>query len=171
MAAIAAIFYWSCIHFMQQVSPTLSGIRFSAMNLLALREHSAKELKDKLERKFGSVGLIEEAIAGLIEQNLQSDERFTQAFIAMRQRQGKGPLIIRMELREKGVTSELIAHFVDDSDTFWFELARDVWCKKFRGAVPADSRERAKQMRFLQSRGFSSRHIQAAFAVTTGEDW
>lgn len=156
---------------MQHASPTLADIRFSAMNLLALREHSAKELKDKLERKFESVGLIEEAIAGLTEQNLQSDERFAQAFVAMRQRQGKGPLIIKMELREKGVEGELIAHFIDDSDALWFELARDVWGKKFRGAPPVDARERAKQMRFLQSRGFSSRHIQAAFTGATSEDW
>lgn len=156
---------------MQQVSPALSDIRFSAMSLLAMREHSAKELKDKLGRKFESVGLIEEAIAGLMEQNLQSDERFAQAFVAMRQRQGKGPLVIRMELREKGVAGELIAHFVEDADAFWFELARDVWNKKFRGVPPVDSRERAKQMRFLQSRGFSSRHIQTVFALTTSEDW
>ena len=155
---------------MQQVPPTLTTIRFSAMNLLALREHSAMELKEKLGRKFECVGLIEEAIAGLIEQNLQSDERFAQAFVAMRQRQGKGPLIIRLELREKGVASELIAHFIDDSDTLWFELARDVWGKKFCGTAPADFRERAKQMRFLQSRGFSGRHIQAVFASTTSED-
>ena len=156
---------------MQQTSPTLTDIRFSAMNLLALREHSAKELKEKLERKFECATLIEEAIAGLIEQNLQSDERFARAFVAMRQRQGKGPLIIRMELREKGVAGELIAHFIDDSDALWFELARHVWTKKFRATPPFDSRERAKQMRFLQSRGFSSRHIQAVFTGTTSEDW
>ncbi len=156
---------------MQQVSPTLTDIRLGAMNLLALREHSARELKDKLGRKFDSAELIDAAIAGLIEQGLQSDERFTQAFVAMRQRQGKGSLIIRMELREKGVASELIAHFVDDSDALWFELARDAWHKKFRGALPSDPRERAKQMRFLQTRGFSGRHIQSVFALTTHEDW
>lgn len=155
---------------MQQVSPTLNDIRFNAMNLLALREHSVKELKDKLARKYGDIGLIEEAVAGLTAQNLQSDERFTQAFIAMRQRQGKGPVIIRIELREKGVASELISNFVDDSDPLWFELVQDVWLKKFRGASPADSRERAKQMRFLQSRGFSGRHIQAAFITPTDEN-
>ncbi len=155
---------------MQEVSLTLNDIRFNAMNLLALREHSVKELKDKLERKCGHTALIDEAIAGLIAQNLQSDERFTQAFVAMRQRQGKGPVIVRMELREKGVANELIASFVDESDSLWFELARDVWLKKFRGISPADSRERAKQMRFLQSRGFSGRHIQAAFGTPTAEN-
>jgi len=156
---------------MQQAVPTVSDIRFSAMNLLALREHSVKELKDKLGRKFAVVELIDEAIAELIEQNLQSDERFAQAFVAMRQRQGKGPVIIKMELREKGVDSGVISRFVDDSDVLWCDLARDAWRKKFRGTVPADARERAKQMRFLHSRGFSSRHIQAVFTTSTNEDW
>lgn len=155
---------------MQQASFTLSDIRFSAMNFLALREHSAKELKEKLGRKFSSVELIDEAIAGLIEHNLQSDERFCQAFVSMRQRQGKGSVVIKIELREKGVSPELIAQFVDDTDDVWFELARDVWSRKFRGATPADARERAKQMRFLHSRGFASRHIQAVFVASPGEE-
>ena len=149
----------------------MGDIRFSAMNFLALREHSVKELKEKLGRKFSSVELIDEAISGLIAQNLQSDERFAQAFVAMRQRQGKGSVVIKMELREKGVAPELIARFVDDTDALWYELVRDVWSRKFRGAMPIDSRERAKQMRFLQARGFSSRHIQAVFVSASSDDW
>lgn len=156
---------------MQQLLPTLSDIRMSAMSFLAMREHSVKELKDKLGRKFASVELIDQAIAGLIEQNLQSDERFAQAFVAMRQRQGKGPVIIKMELREKGVDAGLINLHVDESDSVWFELSRDVWHKKFRGAIPAGAQERAKQMRFLHSRGFSSRHIQAVFTTATSDAW
>ena len=156
---------------MSQASFSMGDIRFSAMNFLALREHSVKELKEKLGRKFSSVELIDEVIAGLIEQSLQSDERFAQSFVAMRQRQGKGSVVIKMELREKGIAPELIARFVDDTDALWSELARDVWFRKFRGAMPADSRERAKQMRFLQSRGFSSRHIQTVFVSTSSDDW
>ncbi len=117
------------------------------------------------------MALVDEAIAGLIAQDLQSDERFAQAFVAMRQRQGKGPVIIKMELREKGVGAELIGRFVDDADILWFEFAYEVWRKKFRGTMPADARERAKQMRFLHSRGFSSRHIQAVFTAATSDDW
>lgn len=156
---------------MQQAVPTVSEIRFSAMSLLALREHSVKELKDKLGRKFAAVALVDEAVAELIGLNLQSDERFAQAFVAMRQRQGKGPVIIRMELREKGIGAELIGRFVDDADILWFELAHEAWRKKFRGTMPADARERAKQMRFLHSRGFSNRHIQAVFTAATSDDW
>lgn len=156
---------------MQQEQPKLADIRFKAMSFLAMREHSAKELKDKLESKFEHPKLVDSAIAGLIEQNLQSDERFARAFVSMRQRQGKGSLIIKMELREKGVTPELISQFVNDLDPLWFKLVCEVRDKKFQGAVPIDRRERAKQMRFLHSRGFSGRHIEAAFNTKTEEDW
>ena len=155
---------------MQQEPPKISEIRFSAMNFLTLREHSAKELKDKLLRKYMQVELVEEAVSGLIEQNLQSDERFAQAFVSMRQRQGKGPVIIKMELREKGVAAELIALFIDDLDPLWLELVREVRSRKFRGIAVIDQRERAKQMRFLHSRGFSGRHIQAAFVAKLDDD-
>ena len=154
---------------MEETAITVGDIRFSAMNLLALREHTVMELKNKLGRKFPSAELIELAVQSLIEQGLQSDERFTLAFIGMRQRQGKGPAIIKMELREKGVAAELITSFIDDADILWSELAIEVWRKKFRGAVPQDNRERAKQMRFLQSRGFTGQQIRAVFAATDGE--
>ncbi|HSC67217.1 MAG TPA: regulatory protein RecX [Cellvibrio sp.] len=155
---------------MSQELPSLSDVRFSAMRFLALREHSAKELKSKLEQKFASPDLIEAAITGLIELHLQSDERFAQAFVSMRQRQGKGPLLIKLELREKGISPELIARFVDDSDALWLVLAREAKRKKFHGVAPIDQRGRAKQIRFLQSRGFSSRHIKAAFDSVVVED-
>jgi regulatory protein len=140
----------------------LSDVRFAAMNLLAMREHSAKELTEKLGRKFPSPEIIVQVIVDLKEQNLQSDERFAEAFIRMRQQQGKGCVLIGMELRERGVDAYLISHLIDVSDSAWFALARDVRIKRFK-QMPIDAREKAKQMRFLHSRGFSSRQIQAAF--------
>lgn len=155
---------------MQKDAATLSDVRFSAFGSLAMREHSAKELRNKLERKFEDPALVDAVMEELIAQDLQSDERFTQAFISMRQRQGKGPLIIKMGLRERGIAAELIAECIDDSDELWLKLASDVRQKKFRGAAPIDQRERAKQMRFLQARGFSGRHIQAAFNAAATDD-
>lgn len=87
----------------------------------------------------------------------------------MRQRQGKGPVLIRGELREKGIATDLAAEFIDDADVLWIELAREVWCKRFRGVAAGDSRERAKQMRFLQARGFTGHQIKAVFACVSSE--
>ncbi|WP_212589957.1 regulatory protein RecX [Cellvibrio mixtus] len=149
---------------MEVESPKLSDIRFAAMNFLAMREHSAKELKEKLGRKYSAwPQLLDAVIQALIEQNLQSDERFATAFIAMRQRQGKGSQLIRLELRERGISAELINACVDELDTQWQSLAYDARRKRFGNEMPQDQRERARQMRFLQARGFASRHIQQAF--------
>ena len=144
-------------------------IRLSAMNLLALREHSAKELKEKLVRKYGQNEHVETTIAGLIEEGLQSDERFAEAFIRMRQRQGKGSVLIKMELRERGVPSSLLDILINKQDDIWPKLAKEVRHKRFH-QLPADGREKARQMRFLHSRGFASCHIQVAFTdVLDGE--
>lgn len=147
---------------------TLSDVRFAAMNMLAMREHSVGELVEKLGRKFSDSTLIAQALTVLVEQNLQSDERFAEAFITMRQRQGKGTVLIRKELRDRGVAIPLINSLIDEADAGWSLLAQEVRSKRFH-ALPADGREKAKQMRFLHSRGFASRHIQAAFANTSDD--
>lgn len=144
--------------------PKLSDMRFAAMNFLAMREHSAKELKEKLGRKYAAwPSLLDSVVQELIEQNLQSDERFATAFISMRQRQGKGSQLIRLELYERGINSELIASCLDEFDSEWQSLACSVRCKRFGVEHPKDQREKARQMRFLHARGFSGRHIQQAF--------
>lgn len=147
---------------------TLSDVRLAAMNMLAMREHSVGELVEKLGRKFSDSTLITQVLAVLVEQNLQSDERFAEAFITMRQRQGKGSVLIRMELRDRGIAIPLINSLVDEADVCWSLLAQEVRNKRFH-QLPTDGREKARQMRFLHSRGFASRHIQAAFANTSGD--
>ena len=81
---------------------TTSDIRLAAMNLLAMREHSAHELRRKLAPRFEGAD-VAAVIAVLTAENLQSDERYTEAFIIMRKRQGKGPIRIALELKEKGI--------------------------------------------------------------------
>lgn len=165
MAAYAAIFLVE--RYMPDVN--LSCIRMAAMNLLAMREHSAGELKEKLGRKFAQPELIDEAVALLKEQGLQSDERFAEAFLVMRQRQGKGSSLIKMELRSRGVEEEIIQALVDESDPEWTALASEVHRKRFR-QQPITPDERARHIRFLQSRGFAHRHIQAALGACSRDD-
>jgi regulatory protein len=93
----------------------------------------------------------------LIEQNYQSDERFSEAFILMRHNQGKGPLKIASELKQRGINKFNL-------DVFdWFKLAKEVRNKKFGDTPPQDFNDQAKQKRFLQSRGFGFDEINEAF--------
>jgi len=139
---------------------TFSAVQFSAMNLLAMREHSVAELRQKLQKKFKDSELVNQVIDDLATRNLQSDERFAEAFVKMRIRQGKGPVRILYELKEKGIAEDLAAALVDLSDQLWVDLAKEVCLKRFGMLSGTPRQDNAKQIRFLQYRGFTSTHIR-----------
>jgi len=135
------------------------------MDYLARREHARAELFDKLTKAGFLPDVAEDAITRLVEDGLQSDARFAAAFIQSRINQGKGPVRIRAELGERGLGSREIDVALADAEADWYELARDVRLKKFGQTRPADFKDKAQQMRFLQYRGFEQDHIQAAVSV------
>ncbi|MGI1678225.1 MAG: recombination regulator RecX [Cellvibrionaceae bacterium] len=139
----------------------IGTIRFAAMSYLAAREHSQKELVQKLSRRFDDEALVEQAVQQLSDESLQCDDRFAEAFTAMRKRKGQGPIRIAYELQQKGISPDLVEIYVyDTSEEEWLEHAKDV-CQKKYGDMSNSHTLRAKQMRFLQYRGFSSDTIRA----------
>lgn len=141
---------------------TFSTIQFSAMNFLAMREHSAAELRQKLQKKFDAPELITAAVDDLTIRNLQSDERFTEAFVKMRVRQGKGPVRILYELTEKGIAKDLASSFIDQDDNIWIDIAKEICERRFGDLSPTDQKAKGRIIRFLHYRGFTSSHIQRA---------
>ena len=135
------------------------------MDYLARREHARGELLNKLTGFGFEPDIADDAIAQLIADGLQSDERFVEAFIRSRINQGKGPVRIRSELREKGVGSGVVDAGLEAAEEDWYVLAKDVRLKKFGLAAPLNFKEKARQMRFLQSRGFEQDHIQSAVSA------
>jgi regulatory protein len=133
-----------------------------AMNLLARREHSVAELVKKLSNDFEYDDIII-VINKLTEKNLQSDQRFAENYLRYRSQRGFGYQKIRQELKERGVASELISYALAESDIDWFALVAGVRCKRFGEQEPEDYKERAKQQRFLQSRGFTHEQITESF--------
>ena len=137
------------------------------MDYLARREHGRVELANKLT-KFGfDPHIADDAIERLIADGLQSDERFVEAFVRSRINQGKGPARIRADLKHRGLPGSLIDNGLLGAEQNWYDLAREVHARKFGHNRPRDFKEKARQMRFLQSRGFEQDHIQAA---VSGED-
>jgi len=133
-----------------------------AMDYLARREHSCTEL----QRKLGAAGFDNEVVAQVIDnlqqQRLLSDRRFAEAYIRYRAGRGNGPARIRLELGEKGVKGGLVDELMAAGEQDWRLLADEVRIKKFGDELPKDFKERARQARFLQYRGFSSDQIQSA---------
>ena len=142
--------------------------RKKAMDLLARREHGRAELIGKLEKAGFDADICEAAVAALTEDGLQSDRRFAESFVTTRSHQGKGPVRIRAELRERRLSDAVISAALDDAGTDWRSLARDVRARKFGAALPGDFAAKANQMRFLRYRGFESDDVQAA--VSTADD-
>ena len=136
--------------------------RKKAMDLLARREHARGELMDKLAKAGFERDAAAEALDSLAADGLQSDARFVENFVQSRVNQGKGPVRIRADLGQRGVRGESVQLALDAVSVDWRELARDVRQKKFGTSAPGDFKERARQMRFLQYRGFEPDQIQAA---------
>lgn len=134
-----------------------------AADLLARREHSATELEQKLKKAGHPDDEIDAAIADLQAKNLQSDSRFAEQFVRNRIQKGLGELRIRQELKQRGVDSTIQESVLAEAETDWFELAFAVRCKRFGESVPDDARQRAKQQRFLQYRGFTFEQITQTF--------
>jgi regulatory protein len=126
------------------------------LQYLARREYSRAELHAKLLPH-----LAEEADPSTLDALLDdfttrgwlSDQRAA-AQLVQAKRQRFGTQRIAYELKQKGIGEELIADALPQLKETELETARAVWQKKF-GNLPQDAKEKAKQMRFLQTRGFS----------------
>ena len=129
----------------------------SALKMLMRREHSKLELSQKLQAKGFDIVDVKSSISKLVQQNYQSDDRFSEGFILMRFNQGKGPVKIASELKMRGIDT------FDLSIFDWFKLAKEIRQRKFGDASSLDYKEMAKQKRFLQSRGFNLDQINQAF--------
>ena len=143
-------------------------MRTAALALLAGRDFSQKELAARLRRKGHAVSLVDAAVATLVQQGLLRESRYVEQFVHQHARRGHGPQRIRMELRQRGVEDALIEQSLAEAGLDWLRAAREARRRKFGAAPPGDVRERAKQARFLQYRGFASDQIRAALGP--GED-
>jgi regulatory protein len=138
------------------------AVRTAALALLAGRDFGRQELAGRLLKKGYPPEHVEAAVAALVAAKLLSEERFLEQFVAMHARKGHGPVRIRAELRERGIDSGAADEAIDAAEVDWREIARDTRRRRFGTAAPADFRERAKQGRFLQNRGFTHEQIRAA---------
>lgn len=133
-----------------------------AMDALARREYGAAELVNKMTKAGFEYPVAEDTVAELTAENLQNDERFCEAFVKSYARRGKGPLRVLNDLGDRGVAQRLIDAAMQETEVDWFERACEVREQKFGSDKPADFTEKARQMRFLQYRGFGNEHISVA---------
>ena len=104
----------------------------------------------------------------LARENYQSDQRVAEMVLSSQKRKGKGPNRIKLALKNKKVDSELIQDELKETD--WVAEAYQLKIKKFGKAVERDPKQKAKQIRFLQYRGFDLDTIFKVIARKEFED-
>lgn len=136
------------------------SLKARALRYLSMREHSRAELARKLARHAETSDDIEALLDFLEAQNWLSQARFSEALVNRRAaRYGNSRIV--SELQSHGIGGDALSEIKAELENDEVMRACAVWRKKF-GVLATDAAERAKQMRFLQQRGFSHRAIQAA---------
>jgi regulatory protein len=137
-------------------------VRIAALALLAGRDFGRTELTRRLERRGYPAAVVATVVDGLVAERLLSETRYVEQFIRQHAGRGHGPVRIRAELRERGVPPEEVEAGLEAAGDDWAGLARDARRRRFGVSPPGDYRERARQARFLQYRGFTAEQIRAA---------
>ena len=140
---------------------TEAEIREMAVRYLCRREYGIEELKQKLTYRGADSMLAEQVVGDLSDENLVSDQRFTEMYVRTRVRRYFGPLKIRGELRARGISDHVIADELPKEQEIWFDTASE-WANR-RHTGELDYSARAKLHRSLMNRGFT--HEQANVAL------
>lgn len=136
-----------------------------AMKYLVRREYSRAELHAKLLLQATPDDNVDKVLDELAARGWLSDFRAVEQLLRMR-RNRFGTQRITFELRQKGISEDLISDVLPQMRDTELEAARSIWQKKF-GVTPENAKEKAKQVRFMQSRGFMPDVI---FKVLRGTD-
>lgn len=150
-----------------QRTPSLKG---RALRMLAMREHARSELERKLRRHEVEPGQLSRVLDELQAKGFIDAQRVVDSVV--QQRAGKlGVARIRQELQHKGIAADESAAALAALQVTEVERARQVWRKKFgrrdgdvAAAMAPDGLQRARQIRFLASRGFAGDTIRRVVA-------
>lgn len=144
----------------QRPGLTGSRLRSYAFAVLTRKEYSKADLIKKLalyaEHQDEVIQLVDE----LARENYQSDQRVAEMIVRSQMRKGKGPNRIKLALNAKKIDKALVQDDMKEVD--WYEEAYQLKVKKYGTEVSKDPRIKAKQIRFLQYRGFEMDAIMKA---------
>jgi regulatory protein len=132
------------------------------LRLLALREHSQKELLDKLALRGFMRDESLPVIQAMAEQNWQNDARYAESYLRQRIAAGYGPVRIGYELQQRGISDADLDQQAEEQGG-WQDLLLDVYSRKYDDEKSLSRNEWLKRSRFLQQRGFSGEMIKRLF--------
>ena len=148
----------------EKVAGDSKAAQTAAITFLARRDFSIAELRRKLKERGYLPAAIEPALVELENARVIDDKRYGENLVSARARRGHGPRRIQQELRRSGLDAESVQSTMDQAKVDgpdFLAMAKATRARKFGTEIPKDRKERARQARFLQYRGFSTDHIRA----------
>src|SRR5574343_1302803 len=137
------------------LQPSLKG---RALRLLSQREHSRQELERKLAAHETEPGTLTKALDELQAKGFISEARVVESVIHRRASK-LGTARVKQELQSKGLSAEAMGEALEQLRSTELARAREVWARKF-GEPALDPKEKARQIRFLVSRGFAAEVVR-----------
>ena len=138
-------------------------IRLKILDLLSRREHSFKEILLKLKDRVDSKDKLNEELIKIRDENLQSDERFTESYVRARSLRGIGPEKISYELISKGVNSNTIDRIIYSKEIDWMKVLEKEFKKKYKSNADFSLDEISKAKKFFLQRGFNIELVNEFF--------
>lgn len=147
----------------------LAQARDKAIGLLARREHSRYELRNKL-RAFHDQIDVDALLDDLADLGLQCDSRYAGVLVRSKAQSGYGIQRIRQWAKQNGVAQNDLYLALEELDHDWFEAAKMQREKHYGMLPPGSMQEKAKQMRYLYNRGFAQDEIHYAMEAREGDE-
>lgn len=127
-------------------------LRAKAIRLLARRERSRSEMRRLLDPGGDDAARVDPLLDELQSQGWLSEIRLAEQVVnGRRNRLGAGR--IRLELRRRGLSEEVVDDATAGLEAGDFPVALALWRRRF-GKVARERAERERQLRFLMARGF-----------------
>lgn len=157
----------------QDLAPKPQGLtgtrlRSYAFAVLTRKEYSKADLIEKLMTYAQSREEVVILVDELSANNYQSDQRVAEMTVRSQVRRGKGPNRIKLALRAKQLDKALVQEDMAEID--WYEQAYQLKVKKYGTEVSKEPKVKAKQIRFLQYRGFEMDAIMKAISKKPSDD-
>jgi len=152
-------------------APEISKALTQCHKVLADKFVTEHQLREKLVKAECEPEAIEEALERCRKAGLLDDRRYAGQWVESRARRGHGARRISQDLRQRGVDQVLIAEALETvTENGALDVgAVDAARKKFARVDLDDAKARAKGLRWLMGRGFSSGQCYAAIAAVRAE--
>lgn len=130
-----------------------------AVNILKYMDRTEYELKQKLKHAGYKEEIVNRIISYFYEYNYLDDRRFAYAYIE-RKKSSKSLKQIEMELRQKGVSREIIQELLENQKGGEEEALKKIIEKKLKGIEKPTKEQKQKISMYLYRKGYPANLIR-----------